>query len=126
MLSNRCVGMQALYLVIAFLTYSNGYNSTDPNELETNETTKKVNCSDPNERLNLQCIDNTLDGKLLHLFLFTSLSGLWVIYITFYNSRFVGLILSKIINQVYKGTDINYLCVKLVTLLSFNISCQTG
>ncbi|XP_076826116.1 bridge-like lipid transfer protein family member 1 isoform X2 [Clavelina lepadiformis] len=110
--------MQALYLVIAFLTYSNGYNSTDPNELETNETTKKVNCSDPNERLNLQCIDNTLDGKLLHLFLFTSLSGLWVIYITFYNSRFVGLILSKIINQVYKDAHIS--------IGSFSFSALSG
>lgn len=97
-----------LYVLISFLgiflssTY--GVNVTTV-ATKLNETTSSLNCTD-NTKLDFGCIDDTLkndQSSLLQLVAVTLVSGVWILYLTFYNSRIIGLILSRIINHFLKG-----------------------
>ena len=73
---------------------------------DTNATSAINNCSDLNNRLDLSCIDTSLknnQSSLVQLIFVVFLSGIWVIYLIFFNSRCIGFILSKIIDNFIKG-----------------------
>nr|CAB3258643.1 uncharacterized protein KIAA1109 [Phallusia mammillata] len=68
----------------------------------SNTTVTAANCTD---RLNLNCINSDLEdlqSSLLQLFLVTAVSGIWLLYLTFFHSRLIGFVLTKVINQFYK------------------------
>nr|XP_039251251.1 transmembrane protein KIAA1109-like isoform X2 [Styela clava] len=63
------------------------------------------NCTDDEVLVNFECIDKGLrqsNSSLLQLFLVVAVSMLWIIYITYYNSRLIGFILTKLLNQFIK------------------------
>lgn len=58
-----------------------------------------INCSDDRNVLNIKCIDR----NLIQLLFVIAVSCLWILYLIYFNSRLVGLILTLIVNQFYKG-----------------------
>uniref|UniRef100_H2YX04 Bridge-like lipid transfer protein family member 1 N-terminal domain-containing protein n=1 Tax=Ciona savignyi TaxID=51511 RepID=H2YX04_CIOSA len=79
------------------------------------------NCTNGKDRLNFQCIDDDLknnQSSLVQLFVVTSLSGVWIIYLAYYNSRFFGFLLTKVINQFSKDA--------FISIGSFSFSILTG
>nr|XP_026696686.1 transmembrane protein KIAA1109 [Ciona intestinalis] len=100
--------IQATYVAVA--TAQNTTTSFNQNQTAIpGSEVLPPNCSTGNDRLNLGCIDNSLrsnQSSLVQLFVVTSLSGLWILYLAYYNSRFFGLVLTKVINQFYKDAYI--------------------
>jgi len=94
-----------LFLFVFSKVYSQTQNVSMSSVQIANETTTSMNCSDPSNNLNLQCINNSLKGQssLIQLILVATVSGIWILYLTFYNSRFVGLLITKVANKVWKG-----------------------
>lgn len=105
----------SLSLLIVLIVVGSGLcqNESTPQTPISNLTTDpKLNCSDPTDRLNLQCINDDLkerNSSVLIVFIVTILSGLWGVYLTYYNSRFIGFVLTKVINQFSKGKSLHIL-----------------
>ena len=94
-------------LVIVMLMASQSYSQNVTNALipDDENSSAAKNCSDPSNQLSPHCIDETLAGQssLLQIILVALVTGFWIVYLTFFNSRVVGLIITKIANKFMKG-----------------------
>ena len=87
-----------LQLTLAYSQNATFFNTTILNELATGQ-----NCS--NNHLNIECIKSELNGRssLHQIVLVAIVTGIWIVYLTFFNSRFVGLIITNVANKFLKG-----------------------
>ena len=100
-MSKLCLAFGTIAIFVASVY---GTNETTVSA-KLNETDSSRNCTDSN-KLDLLCIDSDLkndQSSLLQLLAVTLVSGAWMVYLTFFNSRVVGLIICKLINHFSKG-----------------------
>lgn len=91
--------------VVILLLLSWGNVDGAPANTTNVSTPAATNCTG-DDRLNFNCINRDLEkvqSSLLQLFLVTAVSGIWLLYLTFFHSRLIGLVVTKIVNQFYKG-----------------------
>jgi len=89
-----------IFLVI--LCLGTVYAGVDATNVTPSSSPK--NCS--SQKLNFECISSSLQkeqSSIWQLLGVTAASGIWILYLAFYNSRLFGLLMTKIINYFYKG-----------------------
>ena len=88
------------------------FASTTTNTLDNETTTTALNCSDPSYHVQIQCVDIQLRGQssFAQLLLVAIVSALWILYLTFFNSRLIGLIITKVANKFIKGNIFACIC----------------
>lgn len=93
------------FLSLAYLAQAQ--NSTEEDYMLSVPTTKStLNCSGNQVLQDWKCIDRDLklsDSSIEQFLAVAALSALWIIYLTFFNSRVLGIILTKILNAFIKG-----------------------
>ena len=106
----KCDGKSTMRILsLVLVLFSQGWAQDQTTTISSfrlaNETTTSMNCSDPSNELNPQCINLILQGQssLVQIILVSAVTGIWIIYLSFYNSRFVGLIITKVANKFIKG-----------------------